>query len=118
MRKVFAGLLIAASFAASGAFHNHEDLAGAIQGQPVGGAVDRVVSSHSPFSKASHWHSGVSVKDDTCLACQAHRLAGIAPEACREGLASISQLLRAVVETALSPVAIVSNGSRAPPALL
>jgi hypothetical protein len=117
-RRLWAGILLAASFAVSSAFHNHEDLAGALQGGLAGSAVDRVVSGHSPLSRAAHWHSGVRVKDDPCLACQSQRLAGLAADSCRETLVSISPHVAAALEASPASRTILSNGSRAPPALL
>jgi hypothetical protein len=113
-RRLWAGILLAASLAVSSAFHNHEDLAGGLQAS----AVDRVVSSHSPLSKAAHWHSGVRVKDDPCLACQSHRLAGLAADPCRETLVSISPHVAETLEATPASRTVLSNGSRAPPALL
>ena len=118
MRKLWTGLLLAVTFAASGALHNHEDLAGAIQGRVAGNAVERVVSTHSPLSKASHWHSGVVVKEDACLACQILRFAGVAATPCRETPISVSRFDLTVEEVSHRWEAAFSNGSRAPPALL
>ncbi len=117
MRKLWTGLLFAATFAATGALHNHEDLAGAIQGRLAGHAVERVVSTHSPLSKASHWHSGVVVKDDACLACQILRFAGVAATPGREAPISVSQFDPTVEGASHLSESAFSNGSRAPPAL-
>lgn len=117
MRKLWAGLLIAAGFAASGALHNHEDLAGSIQGL-AGNALERVVSTHSPLSKASHWHSGVVVRDDACLACQSQKFAGVAATPCRDAPISVATFVPRGQEASASSAAPLSNGSRAPPALL
>jgi hypothetical protein len=118
MRRLWAGLLLAASFAASSAVHNHADLAGAIQGQLAGNLAERVVSTHSPLSKASHWHSGVVVKEDACLACQSQRFAGVAATPCREAPISVATFDPTVQETSHRSEAPLSNGSRAPPTLL
>ncbi|HYX22208.1 MAG TPA: hypothetical protein VFA98_15300, partial [Thermoanaerobaculia bacterium] len=64
LRRLAAGLLVLGAFAAAG-LHHHEDLAGTVSGAPL----ERVVSGHSPLSRAAHWHAGVFVKDDPCLAC-------------------------------------------------
>lgn len=118
MRRLWAGLLLAASFAASGALHNHEDLAGAIQGQLAGNAVELVVSTHSPLSKASHWHSGVVVKEDACLACQSQRFAGVAANPSHEAPTSATRFVPGVLEASAGSATPLSNGSRAPPPLL
>ncbi len=118
MRKLWAGLLLAATFAASGALHNHEDLAGTIQGQLAGGAIELVVSTHSPLSKAPHWHSGVVVKEDACLACQSQRFAGVPAKPCREAPISAARFVPGVLEASAGSATPLSNGSRAPPALL
>ncbi len=112
-RRFAAGILLLGVLAAAG-LHHHEDLAGPV----AGGSLERVLSSHSPLSRAAHWHSGVRVKDDPCLACQSQRSVGAAPELCREAPLALAYF-RATL-SALSPVScgVRSHGSRAPPALL
>ncbi|HWZ84914.1 MAG TPA: hypothetical protein VN032_01855, partial [Thermoanaerobaculia bacterium] len=75
-------------------------------------------SSHSPLSHGAHWHSGIQVKEDPCLACQSHRAAGLAPEPCREAPFSVTFSDAAAIAAATLSSTIRSNGSRAPPALL
>jgi hypothetical protein len=113
-RRIAAGVLLLAVLAAGG-LHHHEDLTGALTG---GAAADRVLSSHSPLSHGAHWHSGVQVKEDPCLACQSHRASDLAPEPCREAPFSITFSDAAAVAAATVTSAVRSNGSRAPPALL
>jgi hypothetical protein len=116
-RRLAAGLLLLATLAGGG-LHHHEDLTGALVAGGAGASADRVLSSHSPLSRGAHWHSGVQVKDDPCLACQSQRAAGFAPEPSRESpLAAVFANLEAVVVAAVSAT-VRSNGSRAPPALL
>jgi hypothetical protein len=113
-RRLAAGALLLAVLAAGG-LHHHEDLTGALTG---GAPTERVLSSHSPLSHDAHWHSGVQVKDDPCLACQSHRAAGLAPEPTREAPLSVTFSDAAALAAATVSAAIRSNGSRAPPALL
>jgi hypothetical protein len=111
-RRLAAGVLLLAVLAAGG-LHHHEDLT-ALAGAPT----ERVLSGHSPLSHGAHWHSGVQVKDDPCLACQSHRAAGLAPEPTREAPLSITFSEAATIAAATVSASIRSNGSRAPPAPL
>ena len=113
-RRLAAGVLLLAVLAAGG-LHHHEDLTGALAG---GSPSERVLSSHSPLSPDAHWHSGVQVKDDPCLACQSHRAAGLAPGPTREAPLSVTFSDAAAISAAAVSAAIRSNGSRAPPAPL
>jgi hypothetical protein len=114
-RRLAAAVLLLAVLAAGG-LHHHEDLTGGLA--PVGATGERVVSRHSPLSHGAHWHSGVQVKDDPCLACQSHRAAGLAPEPTRETPLSVTFSDASAIAAATVFAAIRSNGSRAPPALL
>lgn len=71
-------LLLAAVLSAAGGLHNHADLAriAAAGMAPAGG--ERLLSSHSPLEKASHWHSVVRVQDHSCVACHIQRFAAVA----------------------------------------
>jgi hypothetical protein len=76
-------LLLAAVLAAAGGLHNHADLA-RIAAAGFGanpGHNHRVVSSHSPLEKSSHWHSVIRGQDHACLACHLHRFAAVAARA-------------------------------------
>ena len=112
-RRFAAGILLLGVLSAAGLPH-HEDLAGAVSGA----SLERVVSGHSPLSHADHWHSGVRVKDDPCLACQSHRAAGVAPEPCRE--TPLTLALFHATPWSLPTVSgdAASHDSRGPPALL
>jgi hypothetical protein len=112
-RRAAAGILFLGVLAA-GVLPHHEDLAGAIAGAPL----ERVLSSHSPLSKGAHFHSGVPVKDDPCLACQSHRSAGVAAELCRETPAALALFHGTPVSFSAVPADVASHGSRGPPALL
>jgi hypothetical protein len=76
LRRLAAGILLAAVIASAGGLHIHESLSGLIS-PTAPGASDRFVSNHSPLSKASHWHSIVRADDHPCLACHAHRFAAV-----------------------------------------
>ena len=71
-RRFVGGLLVAATALVFAAPHRHalSDFSDA-EGMIAGG--ERVVSSHDPLSRASHWHASRIVKDDDCIACRAHR---------------------------------------------
>ncbi len=76
-------LLLAAVLAAAGGLHNHADLA-KIAAAGFGdntGHGHRVVSSHSPLERASHWHSVIRGQDHACLACHLHRFAAVVAQA-------------------------------------
>jgi hypothetical protein len=115
-RRLWAGLLLAASVAVASAQH-HEDLGFPLAGR-VSGTTDRFISDHGPCSKGEHWHSVVRVKDHPCLACQGSRLAGIAAEPRRETPISIRPLADSSPLANRLSGSTLSNGSRAPPALL
>ena len=117
-RRLAGAVLLLAVLAAAGGLHHHDDLFGAFQGGAPGAATERVASSHSPLSKGAHWHSGVSVKQDPCLACQTHRLPGLASGACAGAQLSVLQFAVAIVTVAPGSAVRHSGGSRAPPALL
>ena len=112
-RRFAAGILLLGVLSAAGLPH-HEDLAGAVSGAPL----ERVVSGHSPLSHADHWHSGVRVKDDPCLACQSHRAAGVAPEPCRETPLTLALFHATTWSLPTVSGDAASHESRGPPALL
>jgi heme A synthase len=116
-RRLAAGVLLAAIIASAGGLHVHESFAGLVSPTSTG-APERVVSNHSPLSKATHWHSVVRFDEHPCLACHSHRMAGLAVNAS----VSLPVLIAAFAgdEVASKPVSIASfaNGSRAPPSLL
>ena len=116
-RRLLGAALIAGVCAASAAPHNHsfEELLGG----PSAAAGEQAITTHDPHSRASHWHAVIRfVKDNPCLACQWHRLAGaslvagfVAP--------TLSVLPAALAAPAiLRPASLGRPSSRAPPALL
>jgi len=114
LKRLTSAVLLVAAVAASGVLHHHEDLSGGFF-PPAG---DRVVSSHSPLEKAAHWHLGVRVKDDLCLACSVHRSIGM-PGAARFDAPILTPLLAAASAAAGSrSFTRIAYGSRGPPALL
>lgn len=117
-RRVACAVLLLAVLASAGGLHQHEDLAGVFQGGVPGAATDRFVSNHSPFEKAAHWHTGVYVKDEPCLACHGQRMAGLPADPCVETPVALIRFAAASLSFAPVSIAAVSNGSRAPPALL
>jgi hypothetical protein len=117
-RRVACGIVLLAVLASAGGLHHHEDLAGAFQPGAPGAATDRYVSNHSPLEKAAHWHTGVHVKEDPCLACHGQRMAGLPADPCVDTPLALVRLAFAAPSCAAFSVATASNGSRAPPALL
>ncbi|MFY9550439.1 MAG: hypothetical protein WAU32_04755 [Thermoanaerobaculia bacterium] len=118
LQRLAGGFLLLAAFAASGSLHHHEDLGGALLPGSGSGGLERVVSSHSPLSKAAHWHSGVRVKDDPCLACSVQRAVGM-PASTHFVEPSLAAVRAADSAAAVSgSFARLPLGSRAPPALL
>jgi hypothetical protein len=117
-RRLALGVLLLAALTVVGGLHHHEDLAGALQGGAAGASTERVASSHSPLSKAAHWHAGVRVKEDPCLACQGHRMAGLASDPCVGAPPSLLQFAVAIVTVTPGSVVLHSGGSRGPPSPL
>ena len=117
-RRLAGAILLLAVLATAGGLHHHDDLFGAFQGGAAGAATERVASNHSPLSKAAHWHSGVSVREAPCLACQSQRMAGIASDTRVSAQPTILQFAIAIVTVAPGSAVRHAGGSRAPPALL
>ena len=80
LKRLACGVLFLAVLGVAGGPHHHEILGGGF-GQVRSDSASRVVSNHSPLSRASHWHSGKRVQSDPCLACLVHRFAAVAPRA-------------------------------------
>ncbi|HKD20255.1 MAG TPA: hypothetical protein VKG23_20570 [Thermoanaerobaculia bacterium] len=112
-RRLAAGILLLGVLAAAG-LHHHEDLWGVVSGAPL----ERVISGHSPLSSDAHWHSGIVVKDDPCLACQSQRSAGVAAEPCRETPLALALFHATPASISPVPIDVETHGSRGPPALL
>ena len=116
-RRLFGAALIAGVCAATAAPHNHpfDELLGG----PSAAAGEQAVTTHDPHSRASHWHAVIRfVKENPCLACQWHRLAGASAAT---GLVSptLSASPAAVAAPEiLRPASLGRPSSRAPPALL
>jgi hypothetical protein len=80
LKRLACGVLFLAVLGVAGGPHHHEILGGGF-GQGRSDSASRVVSNHSPLSRASHWHSGKRVQSDPCLACLIHRIPAVAPRA-------------------------------------
>lgn len=113
LRRLAAGLVLCGALGGAGLLHQ-DDLAASAPGA----TAERVLSAHSPLSRAAHWHSAVFVKDDACLACQLQRFAGVAAEPCREAPLAAADFPATFTPTSLASAAVESHGSRGPPALL
>ena len=116
-RRLLGAALIASVCAASEAPHNHsfdELLSG-----PSAAAGEQAVTTHDPQSRASHWHAVIRfVKENPCLACQWHRLAGASAVV---GVVSRSFSISPAAIAApasLRPASLGRPSSRAPPTLL
>jgi len=114
-RRFSSALLLSATVAFA-ALHHHEDLASSGPGSVA--PAERVLSGHSPLSRDAHWHSGTRVKDDPCLACQGHRLPGLAAEFHGEARQATERYFAERLAVARLCECSLGNGSRAPPALL
>ena len=116
-RRLLGAALIAGVCAASAAPHNHsfDELIGG----PATAAGEQAVTTHDPHSRASHWHAVIRfVKENPCLACQWHRLAGASAVA---GLVSPTHSALPAplgAPASLRPASLGRPSSRAPPALL
>jgi hypothetical protein len=114
-RRLLGAALIAGVCAASAAPHNHsfDELLGGFS------AGEQAVTTHDPHSQASHWHAVIRfVKENPCLACQWHRLAGASAVAALVS-PTLSVLPAALAAPAsLRPASLGRPSSRAPPALL
>jgi hypothetical protein len=115
-RRLLGGALIAFVAATSTAPHSHplDEL-----GAGLSTAGERVVTTHDPHSRASHWHAVIRfVKEDPCLACQWHRLPGVFCQA------AVSPPIQSVSfaehnrPAATRSSSLGQPSSRAPPALL
>jgi len=116
IRRLLGATLVAVLFATSTASHNHP------LGELIGGysaSGERAVTTHDPNSRASHWHAVIRfVKEDPCLACQWHRLAGaLCQAAAAPAIVAVSSP-NYTVPAALRSIPLGQPSSRAPPTLL
>ena len=108
-------LLLAAVLAAAGGLHNHPDLARIAAAGPAGG--ERVVSSHSPLEKASHWHSVIRGHEHSCLACHLQRFASIPERAHDPAPAHTDQFVSHAAPQRAAQVFRLSDPTRGPPSV-
>lgn len=115
-RRLLGSALIAVVAASSTARHNHplSELPGGLSA-----GAEQAVTTHDPHSRASHWHAVIRfVKEDPCLACQWHRLAGACYQpAVAPPIVSVS-LANYALPATLRSSSLGRPSSRAPPALL
>ncbi len=108
-------LLLAAVLAAAGGLHNHADLA-RLAAAGLGPAPgQRVLSSHSPLSTSSHWHSVIRVQGDECLACHLHRFAAVAERAHDPAPSNAGLFVSHAVPQGTARVSRLCDPTRGPP---
>jgi hypothetical protein len=108
-------LLLAAVLAAAGGLHDHLDLARIAAAGPAGG--ERVLSSHSPLEKASHWHSVIRGHDHSCLACHLHRFAAVPGRAHDPAPSNTDQFVSHAAPQRPAQVFRLCDPTRGPPSL-
>ena len=116
LRRLGSGILLAAVFAASGGFHQHERLSGFTR-PAAPGSPESVVSAHSPLSKASHWHSVVRDADDTCLACHGKRFAALTGRAHGPAPATLDHFVSHSAPQAAASASRFGDPTRGPPSV-
>ena len=114
-RRLAAGVLLAAVGAAVGGFHQHQSLSGLIS--PAPGSSERVVSHHSPLSKASHWHSVVRSDEHPCLACHAHRFAAVIRGAHGHAAVAVGLFVSHAAPLGAAFLSRLGDPTRGPPSL-
>jgi hypothetical protein len=115
--RVVVGVLLSGFLAAGSGLHHREDLASVVLEAP-GAPLEQVRSDHNPLARDTHWHAGVSVKEDPCLACAVHRLPGLAALTAFAAILQTGPAAAPLPAIVADTVVFVSNGSRAPPVLL
>ncbi len=112
LKRLVVGGLLAAVLASAGGIHHHPDLA---RISAAGG--ERVLSTHDPLEKASHWHSVIRGHEHSCLACHLHRFAAIPERAHDPTPAHADQFVSHAAPQRASQVFRLSDPTRGPPAL-
>ena len=114
IRRLAGALTLAAVVAASAASHHH-----AILAEDSHTPSEEVVTTHSPYSIASHWHAILKILPvDPCWACQWSRVPGMPWIAAVVLPDFIGWRLNALPPRSAVAVARFTRGSRAPPDLL
>jgi hypothetical protein len=115
LKRLASGVLFLAVLAFAGGPHHHDNL-GFFSAGPTDGP-SRIVSSHSPLSKASHWHSGKRVQDDPCLACFLHRFAAMPERAHDPAPAHADQFVPHAAPPRAAQVFRLCDPTRGPPSV-
>jgi hypothetical protein len=92
-----------------------EDLAVGVMGKAHAAPSAHTVSRHSPRSSQTHWHLGMEVKEDPCLACQSQRMAGPLPDLAAEVALLLGGMALSGVSGEQIAIGVRSSASRAPP---
>jgi hypothetical protein len=112
IRRAWGGVLLLASvLGATAGVHHHPDLA-----RIAAAGGERVLSSHSPLDKASHWHSIIRGHEHSCLACHLHRFAAIPKRAHEPAPAHADQFVAHPAPRLAAQVFRLSHPTRGPPA--
>ena len=113
LRRVSGGiLLLAVALAATGGVHHHPDLA-----RIAAAGGERVLSTHSPLEKASHWHSVIRGHEHSCLACHLHRYEAVPERAHDPAPGHSDQFVSHASPRRAAPVFGLSDPTRGPPSL-
>jgi hypothetical protein len=114
LRRLTGSALLAAVLAAATASHHH-----AVLDTDSEARSEEVVTTHNPYSNASHWHAILRIVPvDPCWACHWSRLFGL-PWAAEASLPALAgRTLNALPPRSAISVAYFTRRSRAPPALL
>jgi hypothetical protein len=116
LRRLAAGILLAAVIASAGGMHFHESLSGLIS-PTAPGTTDRVVSHHSPLSKSSHWHAVVRADEHPCLACHAHRFAAVMRGAHGPAAVAVGLFVSHAAPLRAAFLSCLGDPTRGPPSL-
>ena len=117
-RLLALALLVPALLAVGEGLHHHETLAALLSADPAAASTPQTVSSHSPLSPGSHWHSSVLVREDSCVACSVHRASAMSATTRFEAPVACSLAAHALAASVRLSFARLPHGSRAPPAPL
>jgi len=115
-RRLAAGALAAAVFAAGAAPHRHFDLVDEGAGDK---ASQSLLTTHDPLSRAFHWHAVLKiVQEEPCWACHWNRVAGLSSTSTYRPALLPGRALALLPPRSARSVARFTRLSRGPPALL